>query len=96
VNHYRLSPRARADLDDIWRFTVEQWGLDQAEDYLRRLHAAIHRVVERPTQGAICDEVRPGYRRYRAGSHLLFYRLIDGRVDIVRILHERMDVDQHL
>lgn len=96
MTRFVLSPRARADLDDIWRFTVERWGVDQAEDYLRRLQTAIHDVAERPARGTSCDDVRPGYRRYRAGSHLLFYRLVEGRVDIVRILHQRMDLDQQL
>lgn len=47
--------------------------------------------------GRACDEVRTGYRRHAVGSHTLYYRLAgaDG-IDVVRILHERMDVDRQL
>ena len=43
-----------------------------------------------------CDDVRTGYRKYPAGSHLLFYRLTPDGIDIVRILLQRMDFERHL
>lgn len=36
------------------------------------------------------------YRRYRVGSHLLFYVPRGSGVDIIRILHQRMDPSLHL
>ncbi|PPJ01223.1 hypothetical protein C5E51_34475 [Nocardia nova] len=37
------------------------------------------------------------YRQLAAGSHTLYYRLIaDGVVDVVRILHQRIDFDRHM
>jgi hypothetical protein len=39
---------------------------------------------------------RPGYRRHRAGAHLILFRQIAGAIDVVRVLHERMDVASHL
>ena len=36
------------------------------------------------------------YRKYGAGSHVLFYRSVKAGIDIVRILHGRMDFEQHL
>jgi toxin ParE1/3/4 len=46
--------------------------------------------------GRACPEIRRGYHKYRAGSHVLFYRLIDGGIEVVRILHEQMDFGRHL
>ena len=44
-----------------------------------------------------CNVIRPGYLKLAAGSHTLFYRLTDDRqVDVVRVLHQRIDVDRHL
>jgi toxin ParE1/3/4 len=40
--------------------------------------------------------VRPDYRKYPSGSHVLFYRLTDDGIDVVRILHERMDYERHI
>jgi toxin ParE1/3/4 len=96
MSHFVLSPRARADLDRIWDYTARKWGIDQAERYLRRIAEAADLIAETPTIGRNCDQVREGYRKYPVGSHILFYRQIVDRVDIVRILHQQMDFDRHL
>jgi toxin ParE1/3/4 len=91
-----LKPRAHADLDEIWDYTADRWGLDQAETYIRRLWNDIQTVADNPSLGRECIEVRPGYRKYPSGSHVLFYRLTDDGIDVVRILHERMDYERHI
>jgi toxin ParE1/3/4 len=97
VSRYLLSPAAQADLEQIWDYTHDRWGVDQAEEYLRELQCAIERAAANPQIGRACDEIRPGYRKLAAGSHTLFYRATaDGLVDVVRVLHQRMDVDRHV
>jgi toxin ParE1/3/4 len=93
---YILSPRAQADLDEIWNYTERQWGIDQAETYIRQLWQDIEAIAIRPTIGRPCSEVRAGYSKVRSGSHILFYRLGKSGIDVVRILHERMDFERHL
>ena len=94
---YLLSPAAQADLEQIWDYTHDRWGVDQAEEYLRELQHAIDRAAANPRIGHACNEIRPGYRKLAAGSHTLFYRVTaDDLIDVVRILHQRMDVDRHL
>ena len=97
MSRYLLSPAAQADLEEVWDYTAERWDVDQAEEYLRGLQHAIERAAANPRVGRGCDEIRPGYRQLAAASHTLYYRLsADGTVDVVRVLHQRMDVDRHL
>jgi len=91
-----LSRHARADLDGIWRYTVRQWDRGQAVRYTRAIQAAIDVIAAEPQRGRPCDEIAPGYRRYRTGSHLLFYRVAGNEVRVIRILHESMDLERHL
>jgi toxin ParE1/3/4 len=93
---YVLSPRALADLDEIWDYSVENWGAEQAERYIGEIRKAIETLERDPRRGRSCDEVRPGYRKYPAGSHVIFFRLAEEKIDVIRILHQRMDFDQHL
>lgn len=92
----RLTPRAEADLDEIWNYTADSWGIEQAELYIRDLWLAMEFVAADPRRGKASDDVRPGYRRYRAGSHLIFYRVAGEDIEVVRVLHQRMDHEQHL
>jgi toxin ParE1/3/4 len=96
TGRFVLSPRAQTDLEEIWDYTVARWGLDQAETYTRQLWECIQAVAARPSIGRECADLRPGYFKLSSGSHVLFYRLITDGIDIVRILHERMDYDRHM
>jgi len=53
-------------------------------------------IADDPRLGRPCDDIRAGYRKFRSGSHFLFYRPIKDGVEIVRILDSSMDFDQHL
>jgi toxin ParE1/3/4 len=89
-----LKPAAIEDLDQIWDYTAGRWDVDQADSYLRELEHAFHRIGNNPMIGRGCDEVRPGYRKHSVASHTVYYRLAGPEVEVVRILHQRMDVDR--
>ena len=93
---YILSPAARADLDSIWDYTTETWSLDQAERYVLDIRVACEALASGQRQGRSADDIRVGYRKLAVGAHFLFYRMTDeGLIDVIRILHQRMDVPAH-
>ncbi|OYO04218.1 type II toxin-antitoxin system RelE/ParE family toxin [Enemella evansiae] len=96
MSRYRLTPAAQRDLSSIWDYTQERWGLDQAETYVTEIRAAIERSAEDPRRGRACDEIRAGYRRYAIGSHQIFYVESPQWIDVIRILHQRIDPNRHL
>jgi len=92
---YRLSHRAKADLDDIWTYSEEKWGSQRAAAYHPEIRDVVEMIVERPDLGWPDDTLRGGYRRWLSGSHVIFYK--EGRmVEIIRILHQSMDARRHL
>jgi toxin ParE1/3/4 len=91
----RLTPLAEADLEDIWRYTFEQWSLEQANRYHNDLVSTMQALARGDKSGRVCP-VRDGYLQYAAGSHILFYRETAGTLDVIRVLHQRMDIDRHL
>jgi len=93
---FTLRPKTLADLESIWDYTVETWGEEQAERYLRLINQSFHKIADNPGLGRPCDAIRKGYRRLGVGRHMVFYRAGDNGIDVVRILHERMDVNRHL
>ncbi|MDR3448418.1 MAG: type II toxin-antitoxin system RelE/ParE family toxin [Alphaproteobacteria bacterium] len=95
-NAYILSPTAKRDMAEIGAYTVHHWGIERAEKYVLDIISAIQLVSENPGLGRSCDAVRAGYRKYPAGSHIFFYRLIDNGIDVVRVLHQNMNPVNHL
>ncbi|KHK97144.1 plasmid stabilization protein ParE [Microbacterium mangrovi] len=96
MGSYRLTPAARRDLSSIWDFTAERWDEQQAETYVLEIGDAVQRAADRPTRGRAVDDIRPGYRRYAIGSHVIFFVEREHGVDVIRILHQRMDPTRHL
>lgn len=94
---YLLSPAAQADLGKIWDYTAERWSPDQADRYILGIRDACEVLADGRTQGRAVDEIRPGYLKLAVGSHFLFFRITEtGMIDVIRILHQRMDVASHL
>lgn len=96
MSRYRLTPAAQRDLSSIWDFTQGRWDVRQAETYVTEIRATLERIADNPGRGHTCDEIRVGYRRYSIGSHLIFYVKRPDGVDVIRILHQRMDPTRHL
>jgi toxin ParE1/3/4 len=90
-----FSPAAEADIDEIWNYSAAHWGLEQAERYTDEIRDACHALVSGRRQGRKVD-VRPGYLKLSAGSHLVFFRERDERIEVIRVLHGRQDVERHL
>ena len=92
-----LTPRARDDLDEIGDLTADHWDVDQADRYSRRLAQAFANLAEGIVRGRSAETFRPGYHRLTGGAHIVFYRTGDaGRIEVIRIRHERMDAERHL
>jgi len=91
TGQYILSPLAKCDIQKIWDYTANRWGIDQAETYICQLWKHIEAVARQPAIARPCPEVRKGYYKYPSGSHVLFFRISGNDIDIVRILHQSMD-----
>ena len=93
---YALSPAARADIEEIWDYTVRHWGEAQAERYTRNIRDACEALGDGTLSGRSAEDIRAGYRKTAVGSHVMFYRVRADVVEIIRILHRSMDVDRHI
>lgn len=85
------------DLLSIGRYTRKEWGKAQQIRYLTQLDRVFHDLADKPGLGRACDDIREGYFKYGVGKHVIFYRHTgQDRIEIIRILHGRMDIEQHL
>ena len=62
MSGFVLSPRAQADLDDIWIYTAATWDDHQAERYIRDIWHAIRMLAADPRKARASDVVRAGLR----------------------------------
>ncbi len=92
---FKVYPKAEEDLTRIYQYTQQEWGVQQAEAYIRTLHQGLMVIASNPALGRNRDYIRPGLKAYHTGSHIVFYKSTPYGVAIVRVLHQAMDYDQH-
>ena len=91
-----ISNKAVSDLQEIWLYTVETWSVEQADRYYNLIFDEINYICKNSTAGKSMEHVRKGYRASKVKSHLIFYRLLDNTIEVIRILHEHMDIENRL
>ena len=101
----RLGAAAELDFANIVKWTTENFGARQSRVYRKALVQAIGELAEGPDVAGYKarDEIMPGLRTVhvarhgRRGSHFLMYRVAPKTtLEIVRILHDRIDLQRHL
>ena len=68
-----LQPLAREDLADIWQWTSDRYGEDQADRYIAEFHDAMALLADNPRLAPLHSEFRPPVRLRRSGSHLIIF-----------------------
>lgn len=87
------SPESEQDLLDIWAYSARTWSLEVADNRLEVINASCERLSQWPFSGRARDELRKGLRSVVVRPHVVFYRVRDTNVDIVRVLDGRRDLD---
>jgi len=91
-----ITPKAESDPTDIWLYTCDQWGPDQADHYLDQLAIGMKQLITHPLLGVDYTHVLSGYRRLQVEHHSVYYRVSASEVLVVRVLHEEMDAPKRL
>ena len=101
----RLGAAAELDFANIIKWTAENFGARQSRIYRDILLQAIGELADGPDIAGSNkrDEILPGLRTFhvarrgRHARHFLMYRVAAGNIiEIVRILHDRMELARHL
>jgi toxin ParE1/3/4 len=93
---YLLTWEADQELEHVFDYTEEHFGLDQALKYIYELEALFELLCDNNTLGRERNEIKPGLRSFNKESHIVFYRIANGQVIIVRVLHVSRDMPNFL
>jgi toxin ParE1/3/4 len=96
MQNYKLVPAAEKDLESIWHYTVQEWGIRQAEDYIDQMDEAFQLIAGQPLMCRERQEFSPPVRMHHQAHHLIVYTIEAGSITVIRILHESMDIDEQL
>jgi toxin ParE1/3/4 len=87
-----VSPEARSDLVEIWRYLGARSSRATAR-VMQEIRARFQMLVDFPESGIRREELRAGLRSFPVENYVIFYFIIDGGVEVVRVLHGRRDIE---
>src|SRR5690348_13094302 len=93
---YRVTQRARRDLDEIWRYIATKSNIDTAEKVNLELHQAMKRLASMPGMGHEREEARGKPYRFLEGlllSNRLSNRALDRHCDACCTRGAQLKVD---
>mgnify|MGYP001792098619 CR=1 FL=1 len=85
---FRLTAAAETDIEDILTHSAETWGVAQAIAYHGVLLNRMRWLVDNPSSGRPRPELSEALRSYPEGRHMLYYRIEDQGIIIVRVKHQ--------
>ncbi len=99
----RLGQQAELDYVEILQWTVKTFGEGQANNYAETIALAIEALEGGPDiLGAKPrEDIQPGIRTFhvarqgRTGRHFVVFRAAGSHIDILRLLHDSMDLPRH-
>ncbi len=94
THNVNLTPCAKADLHNIWRYTVDTWSEVQADKYVRAVLDRCEWLATQPRIGKHRPDVAPDYYCFVQGQHVIFYLIRESTIDIIGIPHRQMDIVQ--
>lgn len=88
----RIQEAASLRLDEVYRYTRDPWGEDQADRYVVNLFAAFDKIVSHGvSSGPVPAEFGVEGYYFRQAHHFTYWRrLPTGEIGIMTIPHERM------
>jgi toxin ParE1/3/4 len=91
MTEYKIRQQALDDMENIWLYSLQQWGQEQADRYLRNILVRIEWLAANPGLGRHRIDIAEGYYCFPEGKHHIFY-IIDGQIEVIAIPHQQMDV----
>lgn len=92
---YILSEIADEDLVNIFDYTMDEFGFDQAEKYLFEIDDIFQNLIINPQLGKTRNEIKQGLHSFPKDNHVIFYRISEDHIRIVRILHGSRDIPNY-
>jgi toxin ParE1/3/4 len=94
---YIISEKALEDLNNIWIYTAENWSIEKANRYYNLIVDEIEYVSANFEVTTDFGNIRKNYKFSKVKSHLVFYKKTENtEMEVVRILHERMDLKNRI
>jgi toxin ParE1/3/4 len=91
MNEPRLTEQAEADLDELWAYIAAN-NPDAADRMVDAVLESSRTHVRFPGMGQSRDELQAGLRCFVVLPYVVYYRVLEDTIEVLRILHGARDI----
>jgi len=91
-----LTEKAEHDLKDIYQYGYLQYGEIKVDAYIKDLEKSLQFLAENPLIVRERLELKPPVRIHHHAKQNIIYQQTAEGILIIRLLHERMEIKNHL
>ena len=95
-HNYILTNEADNDLSDIFDYTENDFGYNQAIKYLSDIKITLIKISRNPEIGRKRNDLKKGIFSFPEQSHVIFYLIKNKVLTITRVLHASRDIKNFL
>jgi plasmid stabilization system protein ParE len=89
-----ISSRAAQDIEDIFTYSILNWGVEKAKSHRESIEARLLSLVETPEIGKPLRSTHLNLRVVEVEPHRVLYRLSATTIRILRVADHRRLLDQ--
>jgi toxin ParE1/3/4 len=88
MNRYVINVLATQDLNEIADYFAEN-NVEAGESFFLAFNRKCQQIVAFPNSGKSYESIRSGLRGMSLKGYVIFYRFLDGDIEILRVLNGR-------
>ncbi|MEE9348463.1 MAG: type II toxin-antitoxin system RelE/ParE family toxin [Flavobacteriaceae bacterium] len=92
---YELSQKADNDIEKIFDYTLNEYGIKKAIEYITEFHEIYNYLLTDPKIGRHRIEIKKDFYSVAKNKHIIFYRIFINKIRIVRVLHGSRDLPKY-
>ncbi|WP_353932163.1 type II toxin-antitoxin system RelE/ParE family toxin [Okeanomitos corallinicola TIOX110] len=92
MSNYSLTDQAIEDINEICDY-LSGFNLESANQFLNTIEQKCQVLVQFPNMGRIYAELLPELRGISVNPYIIFYRLIEDEVEIVRVVNGYRNIE---
>ena len=92
MNRYIIAPSASQGLNKIADYFLVV-NIEAGEKLFRKFYKKFQQLVQFPKLGRSYSHIKPSLRGLPLDGYIIFYRVINETVEILRIVNGRQDLD---
>jgi toxin ParE1/3/4 len=93
---YQLTNKAEIEIENIYEYSIINFGLQVAQGYLLGLHDCFDLLADHQSFGTDYGFIKSGLLRYEYRSHSIYYQPTEDGILIVRVLGAKQDPARHI